>query len=54
MTQYMTEKPKVIPKESDNAKVSPNLADYQATRDSFSWEVVEKEIEFFDDGKMNA
>ena len=48
------EKPEVIKKDVSKLKISPNLKDYDAVRKTFSWDFVEKEIEFFDDGKINA
>ena len=46
--------PKIIKKDTSKLKPQPNLLDYDKTYDSFSWETAEKEIAFFDDGKMNA
>ena len=33
--------------------VEPNLLDYEKARESFSWEHVKKELDWFEDGKIN-
>lgn len=45
---------KVIRKTKDSYKISPNLANYQKTYESFSWQDAEKEIEWFPQKRINA
>ena len=46
--------PKKVKKDIKNLNIKPNLLDYKKTYNKFSWDEAEKEIEFFDDGKINA
>ncbi len=51
----MTEsKPEIIRKDMGGLDVEPNMPDYGSAREGFSYEDFHDEIEFFDDGKMNA
>lgn len=47
------DKPAVVEKTLASIKKAPNLFNYEETRKNFSWQDAEKEIEFFEDGKMN-
>jgi acetyl-CoA synthetase len=46
--------PKIVKKDVDKLKVKPNLPDYDSAYNDFSYERFKGEIEFFDDGRMNA
>ncbi|MEX2599087.1 MAG: AMP-binding protein, partial [Dehalococcoidia bacterium] len=43
----------IIAKDPGKAKVKPNLADYDATRASFKWEDIEKELDWLPNGGLN-
>ncbi len=46
--------PKVIRKNVKNLNPIPNLQDYDKTYRDFSWKEAEKELDYFEDGTMNA
>jgi acetyl-CoA synthetase len=45
---------KIIKKTKKMLKVKPNLEDYEKTYKKFKWEDADKEVEWFDNGKINA
>ncbi|MBM4401626.1 MAG: acetate--CoA ligase [Candidatus Cloacimonetes bacterium] len=47
-------KPKIIRKTKDLLKVPPNLADYEKTYKSFSWNGAEAELDWFPGKRLNA
>lgn len=50
----MADEIEIISKSAEDLKVEPNLVNYPETYENFSWDKIQNEIKYFEDGKINA